>query len=47
MTAPDVLPDRPSDPALHALARMQTECAGSWADKPHTCHAENDGEEET
>jgi hypothetical protein len=40
MTAVDLLAERPSDRALHALARVQAECAGSWAGKEHTCLGE-------
>jgi hypothetical protein len=47
MTAPDLLDlDRPSDPALHHLARMQTQCPGSWAGKEHTCQGEDEGGDE-
>jgi hypothetical protein len=41
MTAVDLLTDRPSDRALHALARVQGECAASWPGTDHICRCED------
>jgi hypothetical protein len=41
MTVVDLLTDRPSDRALHALARVQAECRAVWPGADHICRCED------